>query len=182
MITLVIGATKSGKSEWAELLAMRSHLPVIYIATAVSSGSDQEWQNRLQQHRDRRPHTWQTIELQTLESSIDLAQTLITLPTDRYILVDALGTWLAHILEQDQETWQHTERNLIKSIQQCPSDLTIVAEEVGWGVVPAFSSGRQFRDRLGGLSRKLGAIADVVYLVTGGHALNLTILGERLPS
>jgi len=177
MITLVIGATKSGKSEWAELLAERSGLPVIYIATAVRIDSDQEWQHRLQQHRDRRPSNWQTLEV-----SVDLASNLSALPARSYALVDALGTWLANVLDQDQETWQHTERDLITAVQKCPADLTIVAEEVGWGVVPAYASGRQFRDRLGSLSRKLGAIADVVYLVTGGHALNLTLLGEKLPS
>jgi len=52
---------------------------------------------------------------------------------------------------------------------------------VGWGIVPAYELGRTFRDRLGGLSRKIGAIADAVYLVTGGYAMNLTQIGERLP-
>jgi adenosylcobinamide kinase/adenosylcobinamide-phosphate guanylyltransferase len=52
-----------------------------------------------------------------------------------------------------------------------------VGEETGWGVVPAYPLGRTFRDRLGGLIRRLGSVADTVYLVTGGHALNLSQLG-----
>jgi adenosylcobinamide kinase/adenosylcobinamide-phosphate guanylyltransferase len=52
---------------------------------------------------------------------------------------------------------------------------------VGWGLVPEYKSGRIFCDRLGGLSRKIGAIADDVYLVTGGYAVNLTQIGEKLP-
>jgi adenosylcobinamide kinase / adenosylcobinamide-phosphate guanylyltransferase len=55
-----------------------------------------------------------------------------------------------------------------------------VAEETGWGVVPAYPLGRQFRDRLGTLIRLVGAIADQVYLITGGYALNLTLLGTPI--
>ncbi|MFN5751973.1 MAG: bifunctional adenosylcobinamide kinase/adenosylcobinamide-phosphate guanylyltransferase, partial [Pseudanabaena sp.] len=33
----------------------------------------------------------------------------------------------------------------------------------------------------GSLSRKIGAIADAVYLVTGGYAVNLNQIGEKLP-
>ncbi|MCC5625437.1 bifunctional adenosylcobinamide kinase/adenosylcobinamide-phosphate guanylyltransferase, partial [Nostoc sp. CHAB 5715] len=55
------------------------------------------------------------------------------------------------------------------------------AEEVGWGVVPAYPLGRAFRDRLGSLVRQLGVLSDTVYLVTGGHVLNLSILGYPLP-
>ena len=39
-----------------------------------------------------------------------------------------------------------------------------------------------FRDRLGSLVRHIGAIADAVYLATGGYALNLTALGTPLPA
>ncbi|NJO20766.1 MAG: bifunctional adenosylcobinamide kinase/adenosylcobinamide-phosphate guanylyltransferase, partial [Spirulinaceae cyanobacterium RM2_2_10] len=50
-----------------------------------------------------------------------------------------------------------------------------------WGVVPAYPLGRQFRDRLGHLTRRVGAIATAVYLVTGGYAIDLVQLGQPLP-
>ena len=62
------------------------------------------------------------------------------------------------------------------------ADLVFVAEETGWGVIPAYPLGRLFRDRLGSLIRQLGAICQPVYLVTGGHVLNLSVLGTPLPS
>ncbi|MEE3715249.1 bifunctional adenosylcobinamide kinase/adenosylcobinamide-phosphate guanylyltransferase [Tumidithrix elongata RA019] len=176
MITLVTGATRSGKSEWAELLAQRSQKSIIYIATASSKVDDPEWQNRLDDHRDRRPYDWQTWEV-----PIALAAALESAEASSYVLVDALGTWLANVLEQDQTTWQKTEQELIAAIKACEADITLVSEEVGWGVVPAYELGRRFRDRLGSLSRKIGVIADVVYLVTGGYAVDLTQIGERLP-
>jgi adenosylcobinamide kinase/adenosylcobinamide-phosphate guanylyltransferase len=56
-----------------------------------------------------------------------------------------------------------------------------VAEETGWGVVPAYPLGRKFRDRLGALVRQLGRICEPVYLVVGGHVLNLSLLAVPLP-
>ena len=178
MISLVTGATRSGKSEWAEHLAMRSQKSVIYIATATCYPDDMEWEARLQKHRDRRPENWQTLEI-----PIELARNILEIDRDsNYILVDSLGTWLANQLEENEESWAKIEDDLLQAIKACPVDITFVAEEVGWGLVPEYKLGRIFRDRLGGISRKIGAIANVVYLVTGGYALNLTQIGERLPS
>jgi adenosylcobinamide kinase / adenosylcobinamide-phosphate guanylyltransferase len=176
MISLVTGATRSGKSEWAELMAMRSQKSVIYIATATRYPDDAEWEDRLQKHCDRRLDHWQTMEV-----PIALAQSILEVKGDSYILVDSLGTWLANLIEESEESWTKIENDLLQAIQSCTVDITFVSEEVGWGLVPEYKLGRIFRDRLGGLSRKIGAIADVVYLVTGGYALNLTLIGERLP-
>jgi adenosylcobinamide kinase/adenosylcobinamide-phosphate guanylyltransferase len=176
MISLVTGATRSGKSEWAENLAMRSQKNVIYIATATRYPDDAEWEARLQKHSDRRPENWQTLEV-----PIALATSILEINGDAYILVDSLGTWLANLVEEDELAWNKIEVELLQAIQACTVDITFVAEEVGWGLVPEYKSGGIFCDRLGGLSRKIGAIADDVYLVTGGYAVNLTQIGEKLP-
>ena len=47
-------------------------------------------------------------------------------------------------------------------------------------MVPAYPIGRKFRDRLGSVVRQLGTISHTVYLVTGGHVLNLSLLGSPL--
>ncbi|NES71228.1 MAG: bifunctional adenosylcobinamide kinase/adenosylcobinamide-phosphate guanylyltransferase, partial [Okeania sp. SIO2D1] len=59
-IILVTGPARSGKSEWAENLAMSSHKQVIYIATSQVDGQDIEWQTRIEQHQNRRPPDWTT--------------------------------------------------------------------------------------------------------------------------
>ncbi|HEY9894159.1 MAG TPA: bifunctional adenosylcobinamide kinase/adenosylcobinamide-phosphate guanylyltransferase, partial [Candidatus Sericytochromatia bacterium] len=91
-----------------------------------------------------------------------------------------LGTWLANLLDQDDDTWSKTLASLLDSLHQTTSIIIFVAEETGWGIVPAYPVGRLFRDRLGTLTRQLGAIAHPVYLVTGGHVLNLSSLGTPL--
>ncbi|OLP19569.1 bifunctional adenosylcobinamide kinase/adenosylcobinamide-phosphate guanylyltransferase [Leptolyngbya sp. 'hensonii'] len=174
-LTLVTGPSRSGKSEWAEFLADRSAKKVVYVATAQTNLDDQEWQARIEQHRLRRPSHWAT-----LEGPIDLAATIRTFSADHCLLVDSLGTWLANLLEQDEATWWQTQATLLTGLRQRTCEVILVAEEAGWGLVPAYPVGRLFRDRLGLLVRQIGTIADPVYLVTAGHVLNLSRLGMPL--
>lgn len=174
-LILVTGAARSGKSEWAEQLATESGKPVIYIATAQENLDDPEWQARIEKHRSRRPETWQTRSI-----PIHLKEAILDSTDSDCLLIDSLGTWLANLLEQSETEWEKTLSALLESFDQTESLIIFVAEETGWGVVPAYPIGRLFRDRLGNLTRRMGAIADTVYLVAGGHALNLSQLGTRL--
>ena len=173
---MVTGPARSGKSEWAETLAMRLAKPIIYVATAQVDASDPEWQARIEQHQRRRPASWQTVSV-----PVDLAATIRGAIAYECLLVDSLGTWVANLLDQDNDAWESISQDLLESLQQTAGDVILVAEETGWGVVPAYPSGRKFRDRLGMLVRRVGAIANPVYLVTGGHVLNLSSLGSPLP-
>jgi adenosylcobinamide kinase/adenosylcobinamide-phosphate guanylyltransferase len=177
-IILVTGPTKSGKSEWAEQLALRqergtaAQKSVIYVATAQENPSDREWQARLELHRQRRPPSWKTLSVE-----IELASVFLSATENDCLLIDSLGTWLANVVEQDDEIWQQNLKNFLQNLRNVKSDVILVSEETGWGVVPAYPIGRTFRDRLGHLTRCVGAISDTVYLVTGGHVLNLSQLG-----
>ncbi|MGB5916742.1 MAG: bifunctional adenosylcobinamide kinase/adenosylcobinamide-phosphate guanylyltransferase [Phormidesmis sp.] len=175
-IVLVTGPSRSGKSEWAEQLAAKlatDGRQVVYVATAQVNAADVEWSDRIAQHQQRRPADWQLQEVPVaLVEAIAQAK-----PTD-CLLIDSLGTWLANLLEQDAEQWAMTEQALLRSLSVTTATVIMVAEETGWGVVPAYELGRRFRDRLGALSRAVGQAADDVYLVTGGYALNLSTLGQ----
>lgn len=175
MIILVTGPARSGKSEWAELLAQQTGKPVTYVATARRDSSDVEWNARIEAHRYRRPSDWTTLEV-----PIELAA--IVDSHSGCLLVDSLGTWVANFLEEDDLSWSQTQETFLQSLEYTSAEVILVAEEVGWGVIPAYPVGRTFRDRLGMLVRRVGAISSPVYLVTGGHALNLSALASPLPS
>ncbi len=171
-LTLVTGPARSGKSEVAEALATATGKTVIYIATAIADPTDLEWQARISQHQQRRPPSWQTLAVPT-----DLAPVLQNAALESCLLVDSLGTWVANLLELEEAEWQSALKELQGSLVVTTAEIILVAEEVGWGVIPAYPLGRKFRDRLGSLTRCVGAIADPVYLVTNGHVLNLSQLG-----
>jgi adenosylcobinamide kinase/adenosylcobinamide-phosphate guanylyltransferase len=175
MIILVTGAARSGKSEWAERLAIQSKKPITYIATALRNPDDPEWETRIKQHCLRRPDSWQTWEI-----PINLVTAIKQIAPPQCLLIDSLGTWVANCLSEDEPCWQQIVTDLLSYLENSSVDIILVAEETGWGVVPAYAMGRLFRDRIGDLIRRIGTLADQVYLVTGGYALNLTELAQPL--
>lgn len=185
-IILVTGPSRSGKSEWAEQLAQQcaqqQTQQVVYIATARTDPKDAEWQARIERHKLRRPSHWQCQEV-----PIKLTEAIAGSPQQPHdrshcLLIDSLGTWLANLIEVDDAQWEAQQQELLAALGNVSATVILVAEETGWGLVPAYELGRTFRDRLGALTRAIGALADDVYLVTGGFALNLSHLGTPVQS
>ncbi|MGQ9837502.1 MAG: bifunctional adenosylcobinamide kinase/adenosylcobinamide-phosphate guanylyltransferase [Cyanobacteriota bacterium] len=171
-IVLICGPVRSGKSRLAEKLAAASGLSVIYLATGPKPDplEDPEWAERVQQHQQRRPSSWQTWEI-----GLDLS--LQDLPQPSCVLVDSLGGWVAQGLNASSSEWDPWVQSFLASLENFAGRVIVVAEEVGWGVVPSYPMGRLFRDRLGELTQKVGVVADQVFLVTAGFALEISRLG-----
>lgn len=174
-LSIVTGPSRSGKSEWAEQLAIRSPNFVTYVATAQVDLTDAEWQARILQHQQRRPADWRSLHV-----PIELSAVISAATDSEVLLIDSLGTWLTNLLDVPDDEWQLQQETLCNSLQTAAAEIILVAEEVGWGVVPAYPLGRTFRDRLGNLTRRLSAIADATYLVTAGYVLDLHRLGVHL--
>lgn len=175
-VILVVGPASSGKSEWAENLAKQSQKSVIYVATAIANPNDSAWQEKLQKHAQRRPQSWSTQEIPVaLTDYISRENT-----ADNCLLIDSLGTWVANWLDTPESEWKKTVNEFLDVLKQTSAEVILVGEETGWGVIPAYESGRIFRDRLGNLIRKIGENATEVYLVTGGYALPLNKIGLAL--
>lgn len=180
-LVLVSGPSRSGKSRWAEHLAQASGRSVIYLATGPHRPDDVHWQQRLAEHRQRRPRDWQCREV-----GADLEETLEDLhgspaAASTLLLIDSLGTWLAYHLDCDQAAWQQREQRLCQRLAETSSAVILVCEEVGWGVVPPTAVGGRFRDRLGRLQQLLMAQSQDAWLVLQGRALNLHQLAVPVP-
>lgn len=163
MITLVLGGTRSGKSEVAERLARRARSPVTYVATGQAT--DPEMAERIEAHRSRRPADWSTVEV-----GQDLPEVLRGLAGT--VLVDSLGTWVAAF-----EDLEVDPAHLCDALRAMPGNPILVSEEVGLGVHAATAAGRKFADTLGTLNRAVADVADTVLLVVAGKALRLQDAG-----
>ena len=166
MRVLVTGGVRSGKSTHAEsLLAGRS--AVTYVAAGPVPGPDDpEWAERVAAHVARRPDSWSTLE------NADLGAVL---GGDQPFLVDCLGTWLSAQL--DELGWVvdglgARVEDLVAAVQGC-TEVVVVTNEVGAGVVPELRSGRLFRDQLGLLNQRVAAVCHEVHLVVAGRVLVL---------
>jgi adenosyl cobinamide kinase/adenosyl cobinamide phosphate guanylyltransferase len=159
LITLVLGGTRSGKSEVAEALAARGGVPVTYVATGRAV--DEDMAGRIAAHRARRPEDWATVE-----AGEDLPDVLRGLAGPA--LVDSLGTWVAGHADLDPAV-----APLCAALRERAGDTVVVSEEVGLGVHAPSEAGRRFADVLGTLNRAVAGVADRVLLVVAGRALPL---------
>lgn len=160
MIVVVLGGTRSGKSEVAEQLATELPQPVTYIATGVV-GDDVDFAARVAAHRARRPGSWSTIE-----EHADLPGLLRRL--EGTALVESTGTWVA-----TQPDLAPDVDALCQAVRERTGDTVFVGEEVGLSIHAPTEVGRRFVDALGECNRRLAAVADRALLVVAGRALEL---------
>lgn len=188
-LVLVLGGTRSGKSAWAERLAVERGAPVRYVATATT-GPDGDGA-RIAAHRARRPARWETVDagarhdLRALVDEVDDGTT---------VLIDGLGAWLAGVLHDaglidddglgDDPAHGIDGASVIASAEQATAALAdaalarrgltiVVGEEAGSAPTAATRGTRRWVDLLGAAHQGLSARADRVVLVVAGRVLEL---------
>jgi len=161
-LTFVIGGARSGKSRYAESLIAALPPPWAYVATAQAG--DAEMAERIGAHRLRRGASWQTIE-----APRDLAAALEeckTMPA----LIDCLTLWLSNLMLAQADIDAEIAR-FEQALAAATSPVVLVANEVGYGIVPDHALGRRFRDLQGILNQRIAARANRVVLVVAGLPL-----------
>lgn len=162
---LILGGARSGKSRYAEQLAMRADKTRVYIATAEAL--DAEMAARISQHRDDREASWIVIE-----EPVELAQALADHDAAEHcVLIDCLTLWVSNCLHR--ECWQQESRRLLELLPKLQAELIMVSNEVGSGIVPMGELSREFVDSSGRLHQQLAALCDRVCLIVAGLPLEL---------
>jgi adenosylcobinamide kinase/adenosylcobinamide-phosphate guanylyltransferase len=169
LLQFILGASRSGKSRYAESLAAASGLPVRYVATYSSDEADEEMQHRIALHRKRRPHHWHTIE-----NRFDLRNQVLE-SEGALLLVDCVTLWLSYHF-----THRRAVESILAELQEALEvalelrrNLILVSDEVGGGLVPLTPEGRAFRDLAGSANQLMAQYATKVELVVAGLPLVL---------
>lgn len=176
-ITLILGGARSGKSAYAEKLAINSGLPVTYIATAQIY--DNEFKARVQHHKDRRPKNWQLVEeSHYLSNALQANNHAGSGAYKNYIIVDCLTLWLAQCIcpecaPPEGVNWEKERAAFLETLPKLQGEIILVSNEVGMGIVPLGEINRQFQDEQGRLNQAVAAIADEVVFVAAGLPLKL---------
>lgn len=172
MLTLVLGGARSGKSAYAEKLAISSDLPVTYIATAQVY--DAEFAERIRQHKIRRPPHWQLVE-----EPFFLTEALKThAAADHCVIIDCLTLWLAQWLCPDcnppqHASWEKERLAFMEVLPQLPGEIILVSNEVGMGIVPMGEINRRFQDEQGRLNQAVATVANKAVFMAAGLPLTL---------
>jgi len=179
MKTLILGGAKSGKSLFAENLALQSRKKLVYIATALAG--DAEMEQRILLHQQRRRQ--QVIKWSTIEEPIALAKVLLSLAENanalsmdnkQLILVDCLTLWLSNLLLNLDEKQRKVEIDaLFEVLQIINIEVIFVSNETGLGIVPMNLLSRQFIDLAGGLHQRMATVSERVILTVAGLPLIL---------
>ncbi len=183
-LTLILGGARSGKSTHAQRLAMAHGGKVVFIATAEAS--DDEMSDRIAAHQADRPADWHTLEIPH-----HVGETFRRLsPPAEVVLLDCMTLLVSNLLllggDIDQPDAAQAEkrldgelRGLLDAIHDGRADWIIVSNEVGQGLVPAYPSGRVYRDLLGHANQRLaGEAAEVYWMVAG---IPVPIQGWKIP-
>ena len=170
---LILGGARSGKSRLAEQVAQQLAQPVVYVATAQAL--DGEMQARIQHHQQQRPEDWRLCE-----EPIYLAEQLLKLDRpNQTILVDCLTLWMSNLLMHTDPGLQVQEcQKLLDVVGSLQSELILVSNETGLGVVPMGQISRRFVDETGRLHQQLGQIATKVVFCVAGFPMILK--GEQV--
>ena len=164
-ITLILGGARSGKSHYAQQLAMELGDKVLFVATGEAL--DEEMQTRISEHKESRPKSWRTLEIPTgigrkIEKQIGDAEVVI---------IDCLTLLISNLL-RDEPDYPEAEKRmtseineLIATMDNLNASFVIVSNEVGMGLVPETRLGRIYRDLLGKANQLLASHATEVYLM-----------------
>lgn len=162
----VLGGARSGKSRHAQQRAESLEGRLTFVATAQAH--DDEMRDRIARHQADRDQRWRTID-----APVALPEAIQALDgRDHVVLVDCLTLWLSNLLLMDADIPAACDR-LTRAVGDFSGHIILVANEVGFGIVPDNVLARRFRDDAGRLNQRVAAIADEVLMVAAGLPLRL---------
>lgn len=200
-LILVLGGARSGKSTFAQRLAMSQDLPVAYVASALPL--DEEMRRRIAKHQEARPAAWATVE-----APYSGDREVVRLCKEKnFVLWDCVTVFLSNIFLEchgmasrgndieeviptppvpvemellgkiPEETIEESIilrlEAMLCQLENCPGTLVAVSNEVGSGIVPEYPLGRDFRDLLGRVNQLLAQRADKVFFLVAGIPIEI---------
>lgn len=167
----IIGGARSGKSRFAESIALKHDGAVTYIATARVG--DAEMAERIALHQARRPAHWGLYE-----AGHNLGEALRQhAQPNGLLLIDCLTLWLVSFLSEsgavNEELFMSERQSLLDNLAASPSSMLFISNEIGCGVVPMGQLTRWFVDELGRLNQDVAAQCESVTLISAGLPLVL---------
>lgn len=188
-IILVTGGQRSGKSTYAERLALEMAAGEQAVYMATSRIWDEEFAHRVQLHKERRGPQWINLEEEkylarhnvagrvVLVDCVTLWSTNFFFDISDNTLPDNLGSDAANIT-MDAAQAQESASVVEQALQQIKEEFEkftsqdatfiFVTNEIGLGGVSENKVQRQFTDLLGWLNQYIASKADEVVLMVSG--------------
>jgi adenosylcobinamide kinase / adenosylcobinamide-phosphate guanylyltransferase len=164
MLILVTGGARSGKSGYAQSLALELAAQPVYVATARNWGGD--FGDRIRRHQAERCDRWTNYEAETH---------LAALPLDNQVVViDCVTLWLTNFFldrDNDIEASLTAFQSEVDQLIERPGTFILVTNEIGMGVHADTEMGRRFTDLQGWANQYVAQRAETVVLMVSGIAV-----------
>ena len=165
-IIVITGGQRSGKSCYAQKLALSLSSNPVYLAT--SRVWDEEHRARIVRHQADRGPEWTNLEEEKFLSKHNLA--------GRVVLVDCVTLWATNFFFDNKADVALSLSQLKTEFEKLTSqDATFifVTNEIGLGGISADELQRKFTDLQGWFNQHIAGIAGKVILMTSGIPLVL---------
>lgn len=160
-LIFVTGGARSGKSRYAQELALQLSDAPVYVATARHW--DDDFEKRIQRHRNDRDERWTSVEEEKYISRLNLA--------GKVVVVDCVTLWLTNFFvdsKQDIDACLDACKREIDALKTRNTTYIIISNELGMGMHADTETGRKFTDLQGWMNQYIAAKADkVVFMVSG---------------
>ena len=160
-IILITGGARSGKSTYAENLALSLAPDPVYLAT--SRIWDDEFRERVRRHQERRGPQWTNIEEEKFLSRHELG--------GRVVLVDCLTLWATNYfydMDGDIDKALGAVKAEFDRFTAQDATFIFVTNEIGMGGTSDNALQRKFTDLQGWMNQYVAAAADEVVLMVSG--------------
>jgi adenosylcobinamide kinase / adenosylcobinamide-phosphate guanylyltransferase len=165
-IVFITGGARSGKSRYAQQMALTLSANPIYVATAKNWGGD--FSERINRHQKDRGKEWINIEIEKYVSKASLA--------NRVCVIDCVTLWLTnffyeHLSDIDKSLVDFKKE--IDALENMSGTFIIVSNEIGMGVHAETAVGRQFTDLQGWANQYVATKAKQVILMVSGIPITI---------
>lgn len=160
-IILITGGQRSGKSNYAEQMALSLSNRPVYLAT--SRVWDEEHRKRIELHIANRGEEWINIEIDKELSSVALS--------DQVVLIDCVTLWATNYffdLNSDVTKSLSALKKEFDKFTQQHAVFIFVTNEIGSGEMSQNEIQRKFADLQGWLNQYIASKADEVHLLVCG--------------
>lgn len=161
-IIFITGGQRSGKSSFAQELALQKSTHPMYLATARIW--DEDFNQRVKRHQEDRGSEWRNVEEEKFISEVDYSDTEV-------VVIDCITLWLTNFfidLQQDVDACLDQAKAEIDKLCEHTICAIIVSNEVGMSLHAQTEIGRKFTDLQGWINQYIAKKADEVYFMISG--------------
>lgn len=161
MIIFVTGGARSGKSRYAQELALSMSSNPVYVATAKDWGGD--FSDRIKRHQGDRGPEWTSYEAQKEVSALSI--------DNQVAVIDCVTLWLTNFFldfKNDIDQSLAAFKKEIDALSRKEGVFIIVSNEIGMGVHAETEIGRKFTDLQGWANQYAASLASKVVLLVSG--------------